>query len=118
MANSSAAWVPRRLTRMGGAALAARNFGLSPADRVRAAAIPRALGAGLSASRAGKDPAAAARAALGDIPTDYVTVVDLDGHLTLAIAVRLSGIRLIDNVRLDRGPAEEVVGLQEAADGK
>jgi pantoate--beta-alanine ligase len=101
-----------------GLALSSRNVRLSPADRVRAAAIPRALEVGLAAGRAGKDPAAAAQAALGDIPTDYVRVVDLDGHLMLAIAVRLSGTRLIDNVRLDEGPAEGIVGLQEAAHGK
>jgi len=101
-----------------GLALSSRNVRLSPEDRVRAAAIPRSLQAGLAASRAGKDPAAAARAALGDIPTDYVTVAELAGHRTLAIAARLSGTRLIDNIRLDEVSVERAEGLEEAAHGK
>lgn len=84
-----------------GLACSSRNQRLSPDERVRARAIPRALEAGLSASRAGRDPVAAARAALAGIEPDYVAVADFDGHATLAIAARLGATRLIDNVRLD-----------------
>ena len=84
-----------------GLALSSRNARLSPDERVRALAIPRALDAGLAASRAGGDPIAAARAILDDLDVDYVSVADLSGHPTLAIAARVGRTRLIDNVRLD-----------------
>jgi pantoate--beta-alanine ligase len=84
-----------------GLALSSRNARLSPDERARALAIPRALDAGLAAARAGGDPVAAARAALGDLQADYVAVAELSGHPTLAIAVRVGSTRLIDNVRLD-----------------
>lgn len=84
-----------------GLALSSRNARLSPDERVRALAIPRALDAGLAASRAGGDPIAAARAILGELDVDYVSVADLSGHPTLAIAARVGRTRLIDNVRLD-----------------
>jgi pantoate--beta-alanine ligase len=81
--------------------LSSRNIRLSPQERDRALAIPRALEAGLAAHRAGRDPVAAARAALADIETEYVAVAAFDGHPTLTIAARVGATRLIDNVPLD-----------------
>jgi pantoate--beta-alanine ligase len=83
-----------------GLALSSRNARLSADDRARAQAVPHALEAGLAAHRAGRDPVAAAREVLADIDTDYVAVADFSGHPTLAVAVRIGGTRLIDNVRL------------------
>jgi pantoate--beta-alanine ligase len=99
-----------------GVALSSRNARLTPDDRKRAAAIPRALEAGLAASRSGRDPVEAARAVLGDIPTDYVAVAEFNGHRTLAIAARISRTRLIDNVRLD--DQREFSRRQEPVHGK
>jgi pantoate--beta-alanine ligase len=78
-----------------GLAASSRNVLLSPAERVRALAIPRALATG--------DPAAA-RAVLegAGLAPDYVEVADLDGP-TLAVAARVGATRLIDNVRLEEG---------------
>jgi pantoate--beta-alanine ligase len=80
-----------------GLALSSRNARLSPDERERARAIPRAL--------ATRD-AAAARAVLHEagIEPDYVEVADLDGA-TLAIAARVGDTRLIDNIRLAEGEA-------------
>jgi len=80
-----------------GLALSSRNRRLSPAERRRASAIPRALATG--------DPERA-RAALSraGIEADYVAVADLDGP-TLALAARIGSTRLIDNVRLEQRPA-------------
>ncbi len=84
-----------------GLALSSRNVRLSRDDRIRAAAIPRALEAGRAANRAGADPVAAARGVLAGLDVDYVAVSDLSGHPTLLVAARLGRTRLIDNVRLD-----------------
>jgi pantoate--beta-alanine ligase len=75
-----------------GLALSSRNAGLSPAERNRALAIPRAL--------ATRDPERA-RAVLAEaaVEPDYVAVADLDGP-TLAVAARVGATRLIDNVEL------------------
>jgi pantoate--beta-alanine ligase len=77
-----------------GLALSSRNGRLSPADRARALAIPRAL--------ATRDPGRA-RAILSEagIEPDYVAVADLDGP-TLAVAARVGSTRLIDNVLLSK----------------
>jgi pantoate--beta-alanine ligase len=85
-----------------GLALSSRNAGLSPTDRGRALAIPAALTAGVAAHARGEDAASAARAALGDLPIDYVTVAELDDHPTLLVAVTVGRTRLIDNVPLDQ----------------
>lgn len=92
-----------------GLALSSRNARLTPAQRVQALAIPRALSAGLEAHRAGADPVAAARAALAGLHTDYVAVADLEGRPTLLIGARVGATRLIDNVPLDE--ATLVVGV-------
>ena len=85
-----------------GLALSSRNAYLSPEERQRALALPRALQAGLAAHRSGGDAAGEARAVLEATPglaLDYVAVADLDGP-TLAAAVRIGTTRLIDNVLL------------------
>jgi pantoate--beta-alanine ligase len=75
-----------------GLALSSRNAHLSPTERERALAIPRAL--------ATRDPDRA-RAVLAEagIEPDYIAVADLDGE-TLAVAARIGSTRLIDNVQL------------------
>lgn len=80
-----------------GLAVSSRNAGLSPDDRRRALAIPRAL--------ATRDPEAA-RTVLAEagLEPEYVTVADLAGP-TLALAVRVGSTRLIDNVPLEGDPA-------------
>jgi pantoate--beta-alanine ligase len=75
-----------------GLALSSRNERLTPAERQRALAIPRALATG------DVGEARAVLAAAG-IDPDYVAVADLDGP-TLAVAARVGGTRLIDNVLL------------------
>jgi pantoate--beta-alanine ligase len=74
-----------------GLALSSRNVLLSPADRERATLLPRAL--------ATRDPAAARRLLAG-LDVDYVEVAPFDPPV-LAAAVRVGGVRLIDNVPLE-----------------
>jgi pantoate--beta-alanine ligase len=74
-----------------GLALSSRNAALSPEERRRALALPRAL--------ATRDPERA-RALLDGLDVDYVAV----GHWqprVLAAAVRVGSTRLIDNVLLE-----------------
>jgi pantoate--beta-alanine ligase len=85
-----------------GLAVSSRNAYLSPEERNRALALPRALQAGLAAHRSGADAASEAQKALEaaeGLVLDYVAVADLDGP-TLAAAVRIGTTRLIDNVLL------------------
>lgn len=85
-----------------GLALSSRNVFLSPAEREVALALPRALEAGAAAHRSGADAVEAARSVLTAQPglaVDYVALADLDGP-TLAAAVRIGSVRLIDNARL------------------
>ena len=74
-----------------GLALSSRNGRLSPDERERALALPRAL--------ATRD-LAAARAALAGLDVDYVEIADYDPPV-LAAAVRVGSTRLIDNVVLE-----------------
>ncbi len=75
-----------------GLALSSRNARLTPTERERALAIPRAL--------ATRDPARARTVLVeAGIEPDYVAVADLDGE-TLAVAARVGETRLIDNVLL------------------
>ena len=94
-----------------GLALSSRNVRLSRDDRARAAAIPRALRAGLAAYAQGSDVSAAARTALAGLEVEYAEVTTFDGHPTLVIAARAGETRLIDNVPLDQ-PA--LAGISDA----
>ena len=89
-----------------GLALSSRNAYLSPDERRRALALPRALAAGQAAHAAGRDPIAAARTALNGLEPDYVELVDVDGTTVLAAATRVGSTRLIDNVVLSKGKSE------------
>jgi len=84
-----------------GLALSSRNVRLSPDDRQRALAIPRALHAGLAAYASGDDPIVAARRVLKGLDVEYVSVANFSGRHTLAIAARVGGTRLLDNAGLD-----------------
>jgi pantoate--beta-alanine ligase len=80
-----------------GLALSSRNARLSAEERSRALGLPRALHDASGAD----DPVAEARALLDLLHPEYVEVVDLDGALVLAAAVRVGETRLIDNVLLE-----------------
>lgn len=79
-----------------GLALSSRNALLSPEERGRALALPRAL--------ATKDPARA-RALLDGLEVEYVEIAPFDPPV-LAAAVRVGSTRLIDNVPLEKGDDE------------
>jgi pantoate--beta-alanine ligase len=91
-----------------GVALSSRNARLSAEERARAGAIPRALAEALDAHRQGRDPVAAARAALSGLAVDYVDVAVFHGAPTLVLAVRAGRTRLIDNLPLEQ---PELAGL-------
>ena len=76
-----------------GLALSSRNARLSPVERERALALPRAL--------ATRD-AGRARELLAGLDVDYVAVAPFDPPV-LAAAVRVGSTRLIDNVPLKGG---------------
>jgi len=74
-----------------GLALSSRNVRLLPEDRRRALALPRALATHSVES---------ARAMLRDLDVDYLEIAPFDPPV-LAAAVRVGGVRLIDNVVLE-----------------
>ena len=74
-----------------GLALSSRNARLTPEERERALALPRALGT--------RDPEEA-RELLGGLRVDYVEIADFEPKV-LAAAVRVGNTRLIDNVVLE-----------------
>jgi pantoate--beta-alanine ligase len=79
-----------------GLAFSSRNARLTTDERAVAAAIPRAL--------ATRDvETARAVLARAGVEPEYLVVADLDGP-TLAVAARVGGTRLIDNVRLEGEP--------------
>jgi pantoate--beta-alanine ligase len=96
-----------------GLAMSSRNRYLSAEARQQAAVIPRALAAGEAAASAGADAAGdATRFVLESegIDIDYVVVTGTDlldaptrGVGRLILAVRIDGVRLIDNVSVDLG---------------
>jgi pantoate--beta-alanine ligase len=83
-----------------GLALSSRNQYLSAEERQEALKLPGALAAGLEAYRDGRDAVGVACELLKGVNVDYVTIADLDGP-TLAAAVRIGSVRLIDNLRLE-----------------
>ena len=102
-----------------GLALSSRNARLSPEGRAAASVLHRALLAGAARIRSGERPAdevrAAMRAVLAEEPMadpDYVSAADADtlaeldeigAETLLSLAVRIDGVRLIDNERVSRG---------------
>ena len=74
-----------------GLALSSRNVRLTPENRAQALALPKAL-ATRDADRA--------RAMLAGLDVDYVEVAPFDPPV-LAAAIRVGGVRLIDNVVLE-----------------
>ncbi len=105
-----------------GLALSSRNKYLSPSERKVAPALHQALAAGAAAAARGS-PAVldAASQFIADVPAlidvDYIALVDAEtyrpvrnddfsGAAVLAIAARLGGTRLIDNVIVQVGMAE------------
>ena len=88
---------------------------LTPADRVRALALPRALAAAARAAADGEQDAAVLRAiaahelAAAGLTPDYLAGVDSDGCAELdrldrdavrVVAARVGAVRLLDNVVL------------------
>ena len=108
-----------------GLAMSSRNALLSPADRARATALPRALSAVADAADEGVEAAlAAGRAELAGLDVDYLAAVDTatlrpaedfeEGDVLVAIAARVGEVRLIDNTIVragDRGHAETKRGI-------
>jgi len=96
-----------------GLALSSRNAYLGPEDRARALGLSRGLSRGRSAWQEGeRDPVRLLEAARDPgLGYDYLACVDPesfaapapDGPALLIAAVRVGGIRLIDNVLLDAG---------------
>jgi pantoate--beta-alanine ligase len=94
-----------------GLALSSRNRYLSPAERVTALTLSRALRAGQAAAEQGADPLVAANAVFKAAPEaklDYLTVTDPllgpapeHGSARMLVAAWVGGTRLIDNVPLD-----------------
>jgi pantoate--beta-alanine ligase len=84
-----------------GLALSSRNSYLSPEERERALALPRALEAGRLAHARGSDAVAAVCAELNGLEPDYVELLDLGKATVLAAAAGVGSTRLIDNVVLE-----------------
>ena len=101
-----------------GLALSSRNARLTPAGRAAAPVLRRALLAGAEHIEAGERDAETVRAQMRTVlaaeplaEPDYVSVADPDtlreleritGGVLLSMAVRIDGVRLIDNERVSR----------------
>jgi pantoate--beta-alanine ligase len=95
-----------------GLALSSRNARLSPDERRRALAIPRALAAGLEAFAKGLDPVGPAEAVLHGLDVDYVAVRAFEeNEPVLLVAATVGTARLIDNVPLTH---PELAGMPQA----
>ena len=102
-----------------GLAMSSRNARLSPAGRAAAPVLRRALLAGAARIRAGERRGDAVRAAMREVlateplaEPDYVSAADADtlaeldvigAETLLSLAVRIEGVRLIDNERVIAG---------------
>ena len=106
-----------------GLALSSRNVRLSPADRMRALGLSKALRAAREAVAAGeRDPVRVRTAALphlGDVEAEYLALVDpssfaevdiIDRPTLAVIAARVGPVRLIDNLVLEPVPAPVATG--------
>jgi pantoate--beta-alanine ligase len=98
-----------------GLAMSSRNARLTPAGRAAAPVLRRALLAGAAAIASGERSGDAVRTAMRDVleteplaQPDYVSVASADtleeaarieGEVLLSLAVRIDGVRLIDNER-------------------
>jgi pantoate--beta-alanine ligase len=106
-----------------GLAMSSRNVYLDPSARAQAAALYRALTRGVEAYRAGERRASAIEAAARDVigragvtpdyvacasPEDFAPVETADAPTVLAVAARVGGTRLIDNVVLGEGVEGDV----------
>ncbi len=111
-----------------GLAISSRNARLSPAERIRAASLHRALGAVQEAVAAGeRDPAAATAGAISELSAselepEYLELVSadtlapvhrIDGDVLAVVAVRLGATRLIDNQIIELNPAAPAPGDHE-----
>jgi pantoate--beta-alanine ligase len=99
-----------------GLARSSRNARLSPAGRAAAPVLHRALEAAIEQHRTGERNAQALLAVMREIVSgeplaelDYVSIADpetlverdtVDGAVLLSLAVRIEGVRLIDNERI------------------
>jgi pantoate--beta-alanine ligase len=96
-----------------GVALSSRNVLLSPAERIQATALHRALRAVQASVAAGeRDPEAATASGLAElraarVQAEYLSIVaadtmepvaSVDGDVLVAVAARVGPVRLIDNV--------------------
>lgn len=80
-----------------GLALSSRNAQLTPEERARARALPRAL----EQARGAADPVAATRTALNGLEPDYVELLRLGNATLLTAAARIGSTRLVDNIVLE-----------------